>query len=450
MSKSKIFYFNLDKQIEDLVSKLMTQFEMAELIKLENINEIIPYANKSEADRLILDANTNAKMLSEKKAIFSGKLLNTKLLWISTEGTTTETFDQKLVFDIVKKAEVLSLDVSLLRKISFLYDYVHENQEGNPKKDDCYIPLDLVYLSTINKSPCDIFLQISDKKYIKIINKDDDFKINEIIENYRNKNINDFFITFNNLTKFRDSILKNIFKFDESKGNLVSHQLKVSEAVLSIARDFGVTDFVIEGINDTCNEIYKEFNSSSKLKAFLDQMTKLEGTVIGNHSYLTSVFIAMIGSKVPWFNREVKKNLYTAAMLHDLDLNGTGYEQLEFKNINLINMLPNKEKDAVKNHAVALSKRLSKLDIIPSDVINLIAKHHEGAGPNSYPQGLHGPQLSPPICLFNVAHQFAIEMSNISFNHDKINQALDNVKSHLSGNSFKQFIDILEKEVSSN
>ena len=188
--------------------------------------------------------------------------------------------------------------------------------------------------------------------------------------------------------------------------------------------------------------------SNSKLKSLFDQLGKLEGTVLGNHSYLTAIFVAMIGNKIPWFTREVKKNLFTVSILHDLDLVDTGLEKYEFKTVHEINALSNQEKEIIKNHTNSLSKKLSKIDVIPSDVVNIISKHHEGAGPNSYPQGLNSPQLSPPICLFIIAHQFAIELSNIAFNAEKVAQVFNVVKEQYSSNSYKPFLEILEKELS--
>ena len=173
----------------------------------------------------------------------------------------------------------------------------------------------------------------------------------------------------------------------------------------------------------------------------------MQGSLIGNHSYLTALFLSLAGKSVTWLTTEVKKNLLTAAMLHDLDIHGSGLDEFEFQSVHQINALGPVEREIVKTHSTALSKRLEKNDAIPTEVINLIAKHHEGSGPTSYPQGLHASQLSLPNCLFNVAHQFAIELANVGYNYDKLDQLLANLRVQYSGNSFKQFIDILEQEI---
>ena len=368
-----------------------------------------------------------------------------KLLWLTSETAEKNLFDTSKISEMFKKVDLLSRDTSLLRKISSVHDFINTNIDEKMNKEEAYTPLDFVYLYNIEQAPCDIFLKISDKKYVKIINEGDSFEINDIVKKYEDKNIKDCYITFHNLTKFKGIVLKNVFKFD--KAEPIPGHLHVTDAVLSIARDFGITDYAIEGINETFANINQEFNSNIKLKSLLENLGHLNGTAIGNHCYLTAIFLTIIGNKVPWFNREVKKNLFTAAFLHDLDIIGTGLEHYEFKTIHEINGLVPKDRDLIKYHTQSLAKKLEKMDVIPTDVITIILKHHEGGGSNSYPQGLQGSQLSPPSCLFNTAHQFSVELSKYAFNPEKIDQVITDVREHLKGNAFKNFIDILEAEI---
>lgn len=447
MKKNKAFYVALNNLNNQLVLKLMGHYAHIELIKLASLEELIPFIQKGEVDYLVIDANIPAKLLVTHKSSFENVSMNIKILWITPDDNVNEAFDSKLILHFFKNIEFFNADLSLMRKITIIYDFFHADIEFKTNKDELYIPLDIIYLEAIKKSPCDIFLKISEKKFIKIINKDDDYKINEIIEGYLNKNVKFFYITFNNFTKFKDNILRKIFRLSTVSDDKIVHQIRITDSVLSIANNFGISSFVIEGINETFSEIHLDFNSNAKLKGFFDRIGMLNITTIGNHSYLTAIFMALIGKKLLWFNKEIKKNLFMAALLHDLDIIGTGLENYEFKNLIEINTLELKEQDIVKNHALHLSQKLSKIDIIPNDVINIILKHHEGAGVNSYPLGLAAEQLSPPSCLFNTAHQFSLELSNIGFNFDKVAEAITAVRFHFTGHAFNPYIDILEKEV---
>lgn len=447
MEKSTLFYFNIEQTHLESFVQLMNQFDNTELIKLEDLSEIIKYGQRASADFLVLDGNTPAKILKEQLPHLKGSTLNTKLIWIANDIFPADFYNKDLIIDFFKKVEILHVDQSLLRKMTIIYDFINEQALNQKPKEETFIPLSIVYLNAIKQAPCDIYLRLSENKYVKIISKDDDFKIEEVIQKYANKNINEFYIAFNSLTKFRDSMLKGIFKFNPDRDTRVSHQIKVAESAIAIAKDFGVNDLVIEGISETFNDIYKEFNSNTKIKSFLEDISKLNGTEIGTHSYLVSIFATVIGNNIPWFNKDIKKNIYTSALFHDLDLINSGLEEFEFKSINEINMLSQLNKDFIKNHPAGIAKKLAKIDVIPTDVINIITKHHEGAGENSYPQKLHGTQLSPTICLFIVAHEFSIQLKNFSYQSEFFNNILGNTRQLLSGTAYKNYIDILENKL---
>jgi len=447
MENSKLFYFNIEATYLDSFVQLMAQFENIELIKLEDLSEIIKYGQRSNADFLVLDGNTPAKLLKEQLPHLKGSTLNTKLIWIANEIYPKDFYNKDLVAEYFKKIEILQVDQSILKKMTIIYDFINDNEHANKPKEETLIPLSIVYLKTIKQSPCDVFIKLSENKFVKIITKDDDFKIDEIILKYESKNITEFYIAFSALTKFRDHLLKGIFKFDPEKDTRVNHQIKVAESAIAIAKDFGVNDFLIEGVAESFNDIYKEFNSNAKIKSFLEDISKLNGTEIGTHSYLVSIFATVIGNNIPWFNKEIKKNIYTSALLHDLDLINTGLEEYEFKSINEINMLSTINKDYIKNHPASIAKKLSKIDVIPTDVINIITKHHEGAGDNSYPQKLNGSQLSPAIGLFVVAHEFSIQLKNFNYQSEYINNILGNTRQLMSGTNLKNYLDILENQL---
>ena len=447
MENSKLFYFNIEPFYLNSFIQLMAQFDNITVTKLEDLSDIIKHGQRANADFLVLDGNTPAKLLKEQLQQMKGATLNTKLIWISNEIFPNEFFNTELVAEYFKKIEVLQVNQSILKKMTIIYDFINDNEHSNKSKEETLIPLSIIYLKTIKKSPCDIFLKLNENKYVKIISKDDDFKIEEIIQKYESKNIHEFYIAFSSLTKFRDNLLKGIFKFDPEKDTRVTHQIKVAESAIAIAKDFGVNDFLIEGVSESFNDIYKEFNTNAKIRSFLEDLSKLNGTEIGTHSYLVSIFATVIGNNIPWFNKEIKKNIYTSALFHDLDLINTGLEEFEFKSINEINMLSSLNKDFIKNHPASIAKKLSKVDVIPTDVINIITKHHEGAGENSYPQKLHGTQLSPTICLFIVAHEFSIQLKNFNYQSEYFNNILGNTRQLLSGNTFTSYIDILENKL---
>lgn len=452
MHNTTIYHCQLAPQNFEMIRSMLSQYERVTLVSVETIQDIPSETATDQLDSkfLIIDNNTSATQLLTFTSTDVSKFLNIKILWLSPNPLNPEIIDVSKISSYFKKVDILYLDLSIMRKVAAIYDFIKSDSISPlPERGATYIPLKLSYLEAIHKAPCDIFLKISDRKYIKIINKDDDFKIREMIKEYADRDISEFYVTFDNLSKFKDGLISNIFKKtdsdSESKTNL---QLTMTQTALAIVKDFGVSDFIIDGINDVMTDIYRDYNSNPKLKDLLSKMKMIEGSSLGTHSHLTLIFNSLIGAKTPWYNREVKKNLCTASLLHDLDLLETNLEDYEFRPLDEINTLKAKDRELVKGHSNSLAAKLAKIDLIPSDVINIISKHHEGAGTNSYPQGLHGPQLAPPICLFVIAHQFSILLHAHEYKVEKLSDIFSQLKMFYSGNSFKPFIEILEKELS--
>ena len=320
--------------------------------------------------------------------------------------------------------------------------------EESQSSSSLYIPLDSQIFSNFKNSPCDIFIKLSDVKYVKILSLDDEQNPKQVIAKYTEKGVKELYIQVKDLNCFKEYFKEKLFTIDPN-APVVEQKLQIAESVMAVASDFGVSEFLIEGINSTFSEISDELNNDKKLKDILKNLKDAEGSVLSNHSYLTAIFATLICSKMSWATSNIKKNLSLASILHDVDLVNSPHLNYEFKSLEEINQLDQKSATKFKNHGQKLADQLTKNSSIPTDVINLIAKHHEGSKTDSYPQGILGGQLSPPNCLFNVAHRFSIELSKIAFNYQKVDVAIAKLREYYAGGAmFVTFINILEKELS--
>ena len=60
-----------------------------------------------------------------------------------------------------------------------------------------------------------------------------------------------------------------------------------------------------------------------------------------------------------------------------------------------------------------------KEKFVSDDVINIIKNHHEGRGDDSYPKKIPASSLSNPSRLFNVCHDFSVELIKSCFSPKK-------------------------------
>lgn len=405
-----------------------------ETIATLDLNESCEYIIDEENFSQLFESKTDSAILSKIQYVIIQKNI--------APSSITEVLIKKHKID---KFQILDFNSQLIKRMSqFLDSFPDLFSPIN--KPDILIPIDFTHFDKFHISPFDIYLKLSDNKYIKIINQDEKFAFKETLEKYENKKVDTFYIKFSMLYKLKTLSTKEkiIQREDENNQN---YHLRVSDSALKVARDFGITESMLDNVFVTFDSISKDFNDSQKLKNFLGKLNLMEGTELGKHCYLTSIFITVIGRKVKWFTQEIRKNLFISSILHDLELFELDYSDSEFISISDTQSFSPDRLKAVKGHPTALAKKLSKLDIISSDVIHIIEKHHEGAGNLSYPIGLNGPQLSPPSALFNVAHMFSIFLQNHDYDYDQIDKAIGELKMFYSSTTFKPYIEILEAEI---
>ena len=153
----------------------------------------------------------------------------------------------------------------------------------------------------------------------------------------------------------------------------------------------------------------------------------------------------MICNKMTWGTLTLKKNIYLAAMMHDLELISEKYavSLFEDNNKNDLKNLNKEEQSFLNSHPHRMADKLSKINEIPSDVLSLISKHHEGKGEDSYPSKIAAQNLAPINCLFNTAHQFSLLLLKNNFDISKIDEIILELRAIFPAPNFKIMIDAL-------
>ncbi len=422
---SKFTISNLEKGKELISSLANTQFCF-----------LLKVAPGSHANNLNTDILT---YLNHNKAAV---VLSRFLVWIDSVDSMNEELVQ-FVNEYANSSNVIIGEKwNSLNLGSAMNDCIDKVAVAN---DSYYLVKSNILMSTSIAS-CDVYLKLSELKYVKVVMRGSVNFYEEIIKKYENKKITDFYVKTSEYGIFQQAIIDELFNIDinELKKD-PSKCLELSASVLVFARSIGVTDFMVQAVNDNFNEILSETKSLKGLNGLLSLFQKNSDSPIAKHSHLTAVICYLIASKTAWANAQVKKNLSLASLLHDLEILDSPKCHYEFKYLNELSN--DKAKADYLNHPKKLALNLASLDQIPSDVINIILNHHEGIGELGFPLKKGSSQLSPVICLFITAHLFAIELCRLGYNFTKSYEALENIKVHLSTKSYLPFLDILDKEI---
>lgn len=306
-----------------------------------------------------------------------------------------------------------------------------------------YIPINIKQLPVGKTSPCDLYIKLKNNRPIKILSVDQDIDT-ELIVKYKTKEIDFFFIKSSDYDIYSNLVYKKktIFKKKEEE---IDTNIDAIEALHTYAKDLGFDDKIIKQTQDLLKHISK--NADTKvLKGLLNKLTKLEGSFLYNHSFITATLALTIGRNFNWFTVENQEKVYLGSMLHDLGLENENNAIKEMLNKEEIHRLDVSIKKDIMNHTNKYSDLLSKTNL-HQDVINIITKHHGMMGPNSYPRPIATHEATLIFALFMISHDFTVELFKCVFNKSMIPGIVEKIsKKYIQGN-FKTIIPEFTKAV---
>lgn len=336
-------------------------------------------------------------------------------------------------------------EFSLINISSSIHDF--KTFQSDVKK--VYYQVDSSILLTLTQNPCDIYLKLSEEKYIKILTRNDESALQEVITKYQKKSGENFFVLSNDYGGFQKVLFMELFLGQKNDTHNPTTALKISDSVLTLSSSLGISEFVIDSLQENIDSLFEESAKQKGLRELLLLFMNSNESLIGKHCHLTAIFCQLIAIKVPWANKQMRKNLSLASMLHDLELFDSPNPQIEFLYPSEIAINPaSKPGDNHTFHTQSLVSKLQKNDHVPSDIITIINHHHEGLGEKGLAHHRLASQLSPMCCLFITAHTYAIELARALYNPDKQDQALQSTIEILKAKPYQEFLEILKKNIS--
>jgi HD-GYP domain-containing protein (c-di-GMP phosphodiesterase class II) len=443
----KILIIEPDKYIQSMVESVLNKNSSNhQLTFCHDMAEGKILLTEGNIDFLVLNITDNiiSDTLKQLKSI-AKKLILTKALIITSDAALVEHPDFDLLKDFFKRVDHIITPLSVIRLSSTIMDILTET-EAIDDTQMLYLPVKIYLLKNAASVPCDVYVKISEKKYVKIINKNQEHTVIDTVDRYEKKGIEVLYVEKDYYSTITHLIVNDFFSAETDALPQPERGIQITESIMMVTSDMGVSQVLIDSINNSYTEVIKNLENE-KVSNLLASLSLNQNMFIVNHSYLTSVFAVMLCQKMEWANTKIQNNLCMAALLHDLVLADNNLGQHDRDDLDVIKKLPPETRDLVLNHPKILADKLSNTTNLPSDVISLISKHHEGRGKDSYPRAEYATQLSPVNCLFNVAHQFSIELYKIGFNNAKLPLAFANLREYYKSSSMRSFVDLLEQNI---
>jgi putative nucleotidyltransferase with HDIG domain len=269
---------------------------------------------------------------------------------------------------------------------------------------DGFCKLSLIDFVSGKSIPADVFLRLSDKKFIKIANKGDEFPVYQlekfkkfgVIHLYMKKEDFNDYIGFNLLIGKKLQTSSKISK--EKKINFMKHTNEVIMERLFLneidKEMFDLAQTVTESTVGMIMEDDKIFNLLEMLNSNSDDLYA--------HSIGVSLFGAMLCRQLEWTSPATLFKVSTGGLLHDI-----GKKELPKElNTKLRSDMNHEEITLYESHPLRGMKILSEIRTIPADILQIVSQHHENCLGLGFPAKLSRHHIYPLARLVSIIDIF--------------------------------------------
>lgn len=369
--------------------------------------------------------------------------LKTKFVLCSTilSADKPHEYPAEYVFSNVQKPDVG-------KGVEELFKLIQKGREGERqvRMPEEFVPISVHVLALMEKTPSDIYIRMSDDKFIKCINASEEFTLSDK-EKYLVKSINELFVKKGDQKiSINEIILETTQKIMERKNIPLSDKMGIVHSQLvSLINFTGITPELAEASKKNVQQTVVLLMKLPAINEFWRGMNLLgeyPSKVYTLHALLASVII----KKLHWNSEATMFKLTLASFLQDLSLDSIPLMELcdyqEF--LSRESTFTRSEIKRYTEHPHNVAKLVASFKEIPPDIDRILLEQHEMPDGNGFPRKLNANQLGPLSCVFIVTGIFArhILRDDENFNLPTFITYLEE-KGYSRGN-FKEAFDVIK------
>ncbi|MDB9786914.1 hypothetical protein OAB57_02310 [Bacteriovoracaceae bacterium] len=362
---------------------------------------------------------------------------------VSKHPDKQDSYFDKLINDGVKNIYPVDLSPTALKKQ--LNDIIPPNQSLDSAKQ--YLKLDLQMMAKYPSFGIELLLKLSDRKYVKLKNCDD--RINESeLESYTQRGIQHLFIHNKSWEEYFNQLYNHLVNQDTSStDNQNNGDFQSLKTIHEIVQSLGITTFVIKLVDKVIANTISTLKSRKSLHSLLVKLMNNKDYFSG-HSLLLSYISCAISIEMGWPSDVLCPKFVTSSLFHDIAFKNKELARIQtledpaFINLNIA------QKNIVRNHFYRAAELIEDTPYYSFETKNMILDHHERPNGDGFPRKLTNRNTPVTSCVFILAHELAIFLSNNS-SYNQIIPHLQHLRSEMCmGNYQKPFqalIRITEK-----
>ncbi len=326
-------------------------------------------------------------------------------------------------------------------------------QTSEKQEDGSFCRIRTLMLVRMSPLKTDIFIRLSENKFIKLMREGDFFDGADLERYYQVKKVEHLYIKKDEVDELISKLGSDIqltLKIKPFDNALARSRAAASqEVVRELIDKVGFSRMVQDLAKDSVRLTVASFGAKPDIYSALMRLKEMKSEYIGFHSILLAELACCVATLAQWSSPATFQKLALAAFFHDVAIKDNEIAALWTPaelNDAASRLGPGAARE-LKFHPIQGSELVKQLKEIPPDVDIIVVQHHERPDGSGYPRGLTHTYIGPLSAVFIVAHDMlsymlAWQMDAKSFN---ILSFLETYKDEYCRGHFKMLAKALEK-----
>lgn len=273
------------------------------------------------------------------------------------------------------------------------------------------LPMKLRNFYLFKKLPYDVFLELTQTKFIRVITSDKPYT-QSFLQYYSKRNVKFFYLKKNEYLRFLEDSIE-LLKLELSKPGLtitqvLRNQIKAALVIHQYLRTVGVSDSVIELVHIVIEKTDEVFTHAGGIKTILSHFPRLKQD-FAEHSILTMYFCEIICEGLGWGSGLTRRKLGLASLLQDCTLSNEDLLKIQSLKDPQLEMFSEEDKKDFENHPQKAAELATYFSRFPETDF-IILQHHELPNGEGFPHKLNSNKLTILSCVFALSSQFVAKL----------------------------------------
>lgn len=319
------------------------------------------------------------------------------------------------------------------------------------KDPPSFIPLRISLLLRWGTTNFDLYMKLSESKFIKVINAGEAF-IPSDAERFFKKYLEHLFITTSDADLYLADLERNLTMLMSSAKSepqdLTSLTLASIESVERVAFALGWTPQVLEVAKHAVNLAIKAVAAEPNILKLMKQKLSNPASNYSAHVSMLSLLTCGFCYKLGWTSESTQMKLGLAALMHDLTVEEDVYRDVKLWNQAAMDINhKNAETLKYRSHPADAANLLLSMKNVPADVDQIILQHHELKDGTGFPRGLISSRISPMASLFIIVEDLITFLEGSEDLVGRVSMFLKHRESLYNSGNFKKVFEAFKDSV---